>query len=447
MSAAISVEAVVTIPSAGFAPHYRSLSGWNALLTAREARVELPRTRQVASIVVGAGYTGLAAARRLAELEPGREVLVIEASELGEGAAGRNSGFLSAFPIEPRAHGLDTADHAAARQIRLARAGLELLRRLVIAHDIDCGWDEEAPRLDAAATAKGLAAIAARQSARQRWGLAGHFVESAELTVSTGTTYYRRAYSPHGNVFVQPAALIRGLGESLPESVHLLERTEVTSVSRTGPLRVATTRGEFSADRVLIAANAHARALGLLRDRIIAIYTYGGLTPELDQVELAKLGALPQWGIIPAHRLGTTLRKFANRRFLVRSGDSYERELPLAQVRALLTQLYLSRYPQMASHQLEHVWGGVTAITHNGGLFFGMDRPGLFVSAGCNGSGVVRGTINGHLLAEMACGSQSALLSDRLALKGPSWIPPEPFRQIGVRMSIALEQRQAGQEI
>ena len=152
-------------------------------------------------------------------------------------------------------------------------------------------------------------------------------------------------------------------------------------------------------------------------------------------------------GDFPAHRLGTTLRKFANRRFLVRSGDSYERELPLAQVRALLTQLYLSRYPQMASHLLEHFWGGVTAITHNGGLFFGMDRPGLFVSAGCNGSGVVRGTINGHLLAEMACDSQSALLSDRLALKGPSWIPPEPFRQIGVRMSIALEQRQAGQEI
>jgi glycine/D-amino acid oxidase-like deaminating enzyme len=335
------------------APHYRSASGWNALLAARQPREELPPTWQVASIVVGAGYTGLAAARRLGELEPGREVLVIEASELGEGAAGRNSGFLSALPTEPLAHGEDTADHAAARQIQLARAGLELLRRLVIAHGIDCGWDEEAPRFDAAATTQGVATIAARQSAQRHWGLAGHFVERAELTQLTGTTYYRRAYSPHGNVFVQPAALIRGLGESLPENVHLLERTEVTSVSRTGLLRVATTRGEFLADRVLIAANAHARSFGLLRDRMIAIYTYGGLTPELDQVELAKLGVLPQWGIIPAHRMGTTLRKFANCRFLVRSGDSYERELPLAQVRTMLTRLYRRRYPQMASHQLE----------------------------------------------------------------------------------------------
>jgi glycine/D-amino acid oxidase-like deaminating enzyme len=145
--------------------------------------------------------------------------------------------------------------------------------------------------------------------------------------------------------------------------------------------------------------------------------------------------------------MGTTLRKFANRRFLVCSGDSYECELPLERVRSMLTQLYRNRYPHMVSHELEHVWGGVTAITYNGGLYFGMPRPDIFVSAGCNKAGVVRGTINGHLLAEMACGGQSALLSDRLALKGPSWIPPEPFRRIGVKMSIALEQHQAGKEI
>ena len=429
------------------APRYRSVSGWNALLVPREPREDPPRTHQFASIVVGAGYTGLAAARRLAELEPDREVLVIEASELGEGAAGRNSGFLGATANDPRANGEDTLDQAAVRQIRLARAGLDILRHLVSTHGIDCGWDETGPRFEAAATEKGLVEIAARRTARQRWGLAGRLVEQAELSRLTGTSYYRRAYSPEINVFVQPAALIRGLGESLPPNVRLLERTAVTSLSASQPVRVTTTRGEFSAGRVMIAANAHARRFGMLRDRIIAIYTYAGLTPELEPGELDKLGALPQWGVTPAHRLGTTLRKYANRRFLVRSGDSYEGELPLAHVRAMLTRLFANRYPQMASREFEYVWGGVTAITHNGGLYFGTAGPGIFVAAGCNGSGVVRGTINGHLLAEMACGHQSALLSDRLALKGPSWIPPEPFRRIGVKASIAIEQYQAGKEI
>jgi glycine/D-amino acid oxidase-like deaminating enzyme len=149
--------------------------------------------------------------------------------------------------------------------------------------------------------------------------------------------------------------------------------------------------------------------------------------------------------VIPAHPIGTTLRKVRNR-LLVRSGDSYEREHSTAQVQAMLSKLYRRRYPAMTSHNFKYVWGGVTAITRNGGLYFGQVRPGLYASAGCNGSGVVRGTIHGKLLAEMACGSQSALLSDRLALEGPNWIPPEPIRRIGVRSRILLEQLVAGRE-
>ena len=66
----------------GAFPQYHNRSGWNALLPPREVRDVLPSTRNFASVVVGAGYTGLAAARRLAELEPDREVLVVDSSEL-----------------------------------------------------------------------------------------------------------------------------------------------------------------------------------------------------------------------------------------------------------------------------------------------------------------------------------------------------------------------------
>src|SRR5688500_7784012 len=96
-------------------PQYQTRSGWNALLPPREIRDQIPASRSFASVVVGAGYTGMAAARRLAELEPDREVLLIDSSELGEGAAGRNSGFLSCSPNEPRANRHGTVDETAAR--------------------------------------------------------------------------------------------------------------------------------------------------------------------------------------------------------------------------------------------------------------------------------------------------------------------------------------------
>jgi glycine/D-amino acid oxidase-like deaminating enzyme len=426
-------------------PAYQSRSGWNALLPQRQPRIALPASRAFASVVIGAGYTGLAAARRLAELEPGQEVLVIDSSSIGEGSAGRNSGFLSTLPNQPLANRHGSIDEAAARQVRLYTAGLNWLRSLVQTNGINCDWDETSPRITAAATPAGERRARATLERNRRWGIEAEEFDQRALASLLGTDYYRYGYSPKGNAFVQPAALIRGLADTLPSGVHLLENTPVLSIDGSGPFIVTTSRGDFTADRVLVATNVHARALGLLRDRMVAICTYGGLTPELPPSALDRLGTASQWGVIPAHPIGTTLRKVGNR-FLVRSGDSYETEHSTPQVQSMLSKLYRRRYPAMASHDFEYVWGGVTAITRNGGLYFGQVRPGLYASAGCNGSGVVRGTIHGKLLAEMACASQSSLLSDRLALEGPNWIPPEPIRRIGVRSRILMEQLVAGRE-
>ena len=45
-------------------------------------------------LVVGAGYTGLSAARKLAELHPNQKIIIVDAQLAGEGASGRNSGYL-----------------------------------------------------------------------------------------------------------------------------------------------------------------------------------------------------------------------------------------------------------------------------------------------------------------------------------------------------------------
>ncbi|NQV63823.1 MAG: FAD-binding oxidoreductase, partial [SAR86 cluster bacterium] len=75
-------------------PNYQLKSGWNALLPDRQAQPAL-QGKQVADVVViGAGFTGLACARRWQELAPNARVVVIDASEIGEGNPGRNSGFL-----------------------------------------------------------------------------------------------------------------------------------------------------------------------------------------------------------------------------------------------------------------------------------------------------------------------------------------------------------------
>lgn len=427
------------------APRYRSRSGWNALLLERIPRDEAPQERRFRNVVVGAGYTGLAIARRLAELVPDEAVLLLDAATIGEGASARNSGYLLINPGEPSANAVGFANDWAARRIALVQAGLDWLRELVAKHGIACDWRENVAAVTAAATPGGERSLRQTLDRYRSWELPSREFTSDELRRMLGTDYYRFGIQSLTRALVQPAALHRGLADTLPASVVLLENTVVRAVDQSAPFILDTSRGEFTADRLFVANNLHARALGIAGNRMIGIYTYGAFTPELASDELDRLGEPPEWGALPAHRMGTTLRKTQGR-LLVRSGDSYERELDPAAVREMLTSLYRNRFPAMKAHELEHVWGGLTAVTHNGGFAFGEVRPGLFASVGCGGAGVVRGTIHGKLLAELACGFSSTLLSDRLDHHGPDWLPPEPVRRLGAQLQIAFEQWQAGAE-
>ena len=45
-------------------------------------------------LIIGAGYTGLSAARKLGQLYPNQKILLVDAQLAGEGASSRNSGYL-----------------------------------------------------------------------------------------------------------------------------------------------------------------------------------------------------------------------------------------------------------------------------------------------------------------------------------------------------------------
>ena len=45
-------------------------------------------------LIIGAGYTGLSAARKLGQLYPNKKILLVDSQLAGEGASSRNSGYL-----------------------------------------------------------------------------------------------------------------------------------------------------------------------------------------------------------------------------------------------------------------------------------------------------------------------------------------------------------------
>jgi glycine/D-amino acid oxidase-like deaminating enzyme len=140
---------------------------------------------------------------------------------------------------------------------------------------------------------------------------------------------------------------------------------------------------------------------------------------------------------------GSTLRKLADGRFMIRSLYSYEAELPEDRVRRKLLERFHRRYPRLTDVDFEYVWGGVTDITRGGAPFWGQVGPGIFISAGYNGSGVAKGTVLGRKLAEVLAGQTTEqAVSGVLGKAG--WLPPEPIRRISVQGTAMVQEFYAG---
>ncbi|HEX7622243.1 MAG TPA: FAD-binding oxidoreductase [Anaeromyxobacteraceae bacterium] len=422
-------------------------SGWLRLLPEPPPARPLRGDHVADAVVVGAGFTGLAAARRLAELRPGSRVVLLEADRVGAGPSGRNSGFVIDQPHNVDA--LDVEDLAANRRVkRLAQAGLGELKALVERHGISCGWSE-AGKLHAAVGPRGEAELGALSRGLEKLGEPHHRLDGEQLGEIVGTRYYSAGLFTPGCVLVQPAALVRGLAEVLPDGVELHEDSPVAQLeSSDGGWRIQTPAGSVHAPRVVLATDAYTRRLGLLRDRLVPIYTYASLTRPLGPTEV---GGRTGWGLLPAHKAGTTLRRLDDGRLLVRNSFRYGGDFRctgahLERARRRHLAALTARYPALRPDDVQFTWGGVVCFTRNFSPFFGEVERGLHAAVGTNGVGLSKGTIAGRLVAELALGERSALLDDLLAFPPPARVPPYPFLGMGVRARIAWEEHAAGDE-
>ncbi|MEX0708006.1 MAG: FAD-binding oxidoreductase [Woeseia sp.] len=424
-------------------PSYLRKCGWHGLLPARAHQPSLQTDTRCDVAIVGAGYTGIAAAKRWAELSPGSDIVLVDASVPEEGNPGRNSGFLLEVAL---AHDANPGEMQRMKQCNgLLSETMQQIVADVAASGIDCGL-RRTGTYRAAAGAEGIRALEQYRQFLDAAGLPATALDRDQLEDRLGTRFYRQGlYSPHCYL-AQPAALVRAMLNQLRSTVRRFEHTPATSLQRTDShWELATPGGRITSRHVVLANNAFAKGLGIGGSRIVAMYTYAALTAPLAPAALDKLGSEQEWGLLPAHRLGSTLRRTADGRLLVRSLYGYERESGDSDVESALQSSLHRRFPLLGDLEFESLWSGATGFTMNGAPVWGEHRPGLFVSAGCNGGGVVKGTLFGRLLADLAHGKD---VPDVHALFGRArWMPPEPFRSLGFKLMSRLERRRAAAEV
>ncbi len=277
-------------------PVQRGPAAWNTILGPQAAPEVLRADLTADFVVIGGGFAGLSAARRLIQLQPDARVVVLEAGRVAEGAAGRNSGFMIDLP-----HDLASDDYAGSGDdqalIGLNRQAIEFGRAAVEEYGIDPAYFDPAGKVNGAASAAGHDHNLSYSKHLASLGETSEMLDQQQMQELTGSPHYRSGLYTPGTVTLQPAGYIRGLARGLRDRVQLFENSAVTGFTRQGQdWLVRTETGSVSAAKVILANNGHLESFGIERGRLMQLFLFASMTPDLDAETLKRLGGAPRWG-------------------------------------------------------------------------------------------------------------------------------------------------------
>ncbi|UJR61964.1 NAD(P)/FAD-dependent oxidoreductase [Dickeya zeae] len=417
-------------------------NGWSAMLPPREAKPVLRQSIHADWLVIGAGYAGLAFARRIAENHPHEQVVVLDALDIDGSASARNSGFAIDLPHNI---GSSTAElEKAASYRRLLQAGLVQLETQITRYGIACDWNRSGKYHCIVRPELGTLLD---QYAHELQSLSEPYqlLQGESLARQLGTPYYHAAIYTPNSVLLNPAALVRGLADNLPDNVTLYERSPALEIQPGTPVRVRTPYGSVHARQVMVATNGCARQLPMFSHQVAGLSTFATLTEQLTEEQRQRIGNIGEWGMTPANAIaGATLRYTRDHRFLIRQHVTYVPGYTVtARYTADITRrhqaIFLSRFPQLADVAIAHSWSGMIGVTRNGAPTWGRYGDNLYAALGCNGAGISKQTIAGSTLADLASGVDNPLITEMQSLGKPNWIPSRPLLDIGIRGSILKE--------
>jgi glycine/D-amino acid oxidase-like deaminating enzyme len=374
-------------------------------------------------VVVGSGYTGLAAALQLAR--GGRSTLVLDAENAGFGCSTRNGGQVSTS-IKPDFDTL-AARHGADRAFAIVREGhnaLAFIDDLIRTENIACDW-ERLGRFVGAHNSAQYDALA-RKITKQKKGLEieAHLVPRAEQHREIGSDAYYGGVVYPAHAALDPAKYHQGLlDRAIASGVAVIPHCSVDAIARDGQgFTVATAKGRVAARDVIVATNGYTRPVSAaLRRRVIPIGSYIIATEPLDPAVTARL--IPKARVVSdTRRIVVYYRLSPDRRRVVFGGRVALMETDPRVTAPRLHAEMTAIFPELARTRITHSWHGFVAYTFDTMPHLGKDQDGVHYAMGYCGSGVSLATYFGTRIGQQVLG----LDEGRTALDGLDF-PTRPF--------------------
>ena len=176
------------------------------------------------------------------------------------------------------------------------------------------------------------------------------------------------------------------------------------------------------------------------------------MTRPLSDSEFESLGKPKEWGVLPVRPMGATIRMTKDRRILVRNTAEVHNPHKMSKSeldkRSINQKIGIKkRFPQLPDDIIQSSWSGIVSRTRNSSQIFEKIDQNVF-AAGCyNGAGIGVGTLFGEQIAIKASNENTKEIEIIEARNKPTWLPPQPFLNLGVKTRLIYERLKARSEI
>ena len=424
---------------------------WINDLDRRSSIKTLDKDKSCDWLIVGAGYTGLSAARKLSELHPGQKIIIVDAQLTGEGASGRNSGFL----VDTTLNDGFTSNKELSnykKKTDIYKLGIDVVKKFIREHQVDCDWNESG-KYFASTNEKDRKILESFSKTLLKLNFEHNILEKNDLGKRLGTNFYSVALHTKGGILLHPGKLVRAMVDTLPDNIELLENAQLNEWSKYSDTIICKFNNhKIITKKIIFATNGFLKSLGIKSNYNFPLTLTASMTRSLTDEEFKSIGEPKEWGILPVKPMGATIRMTKDRRILIRNTAEVYNPLKMSQIeldkRSIKQKMGIKkRFPKLPEDIIQCSWSGIVSRTRNGSQIFEKIDDHVFVAGCYNGSGIGVGTLFGEQIAIKANNENTKEIEIIEARNKPTCLPPQPFLNLGVKTRLVYERFRAKNEI